>query len=154
MSQSLSQIWVHIIFSTKNRYPFLKDTAIRQRLYAYIQAICHKKKCETIIVNGIEDHVHILTSLHKNISLSTLIETIKKSSSLWVKQLNTEDSTINQFYWQNGYGVFSVSQSNLLSVKSYIEKQKEHHQKYNFQEELKKFLTQHGVSYDEKYLWD
>ncbi len=151
MSQSLSQLWVHIIFSTKNRHPFLKDALVRERLYDYIKAICHTKNCNAKIVNGIEDHLHILVSLHKNISLSKLVEEIKRSSSKWIKTL---DHSLCQFYWQNGYGAFSVSQSNVERVKWYIKNQREHHQKQSFQDELRKFLVHYNIEYDERYLWD
>jgi len=153
MSQSLSQMWIHIIFSTKNRHPFLNDLIIQQRMHDYIKAICKKQNCETVAVGGTEDHVHVLTRLHKNISLSKLVEEVKKSSSRWVKTLN-DDPMLQQFYWQSGYGAFSVSQSNLEIVRLYIKNQRQHHQKQNFQEELIKFLMQHHIAYEEKYLWD
>ncbi len=151
MSQSLSQLWVHIIFSTKNRRPFLKDALVRERLYDYIKAICHAKNCDVNIINGIEDHVHLLVGLHKNISLSKLIEEIKRSSSKWIKAL---DNSLHQFYWQSGYGAFSVSQSQLERVRLYIKNQHQHHQKQSFQDELRKFLVQHHMAYDESYLWN
>jgi putative transposase len=124
---------------------------VRERLYDYIKAICHAKNCDAKIVNGVEDHLHMLVSLHKNISLSKLIEEIKRSSSKWIKAL---DSSLHQFYWQCGYGAFSVSQSNLERVELYIKNQYQHHQKQSFQDELRKFLIQHNVTYDENYLWN
>jgi len=153
MPQSLSQLWVHIIFSTKERYPFLKESAIQERLHDYIKAICHKQKCNAVIVGGVEDHVHILASLHKSITLSALVEEIKKSSSKWIKTLDVSKDILSQFYWQSGYGAFSVSQSNLEPVSLYIKNQHQHHKKQNFQDELRKILTLHKIAYDEKYLW-
>ena len=154
MSQSLDQLLVHLIFSTKKRYPFLKDIDIQKRLHNYIKAICHQLKCEAIIIGGVDDHVHILISLHKNMRLSDLIEEIKKSSSIWIKGLNISKNCLNEFYWQRGYGAFSVSQSNAEAVKLYIKNQKDHHRKINFQDELRKILMKHGVEYNEEYLWD
>ena len=154
MSQSLAQMWIHIIFSTKNRYPFLIQPDLQLRVHNYINAICHKLQCNSIIVGGIADHVHILTHLHKNISLSQLVEKIKKSSSKWIKTIDTSDCILNKFYWQRGYAAFSVSQSKLEAVRLYIENQQKHHQKQSFQDELRKFLLQYDVKYDEKHIWD
>ena len=153
MSQSLSQIWVHIIFSTKSRYPFLTETTTQQQVHEYIKTTCHKLQCKTLIVGGVADHVHVLTNLHKNISLSQLVEKIKTTSSKWIKTLDVSNDLL-KFYWQNGYGAFSVSQSNLEAVRLYIENQYKHHQKLSFQDEFRKFLVQYGVTYDEKYVWD
>ncbi|OAI49582.1 hypothetical protein AYO45_02180 [Gammaproteobacteria bacterium SCGC AG-212-F23] len=153
MSQSLSQLWIHIIFSTKNRFPFL-DQSIQKRMHGYIKEICQKQKCYLHAIGGIEDHIHLLVSLHKNISLSKLIEEIKKSSSKWIKTVKYSNSTNNQFTWQAGYAAFSVSQSSLEATRSYIENQVAHHRKQNFQEELRKFLNSYGVTYKEEYLWD
>ena len=152
MPQSLFQQWIHIIFSTKNRYPFLKELTARQQMHKHIETICNNHQCQTIIVGGTEDHVHLLTNLNKNITLSALIEKIKTSSSKWIKSF--QGNMLDQFYWQRGYGAFSVSQSNLESVRLYINNQDKHHQKQNFQEELKKFLEQHRLPYKEEYLWD
>ncbi len=154
MPQSLSQLWIHLIFSTKERYPFLKNPTLQKQVHNYLKTICHKQNCKTMAVGGIEDHVHLLVNLNKNISLATLVEEIKKSSSKWIKTLHTCDDTLSQFYWQRGYGAFSVSQSNLKTVAWYIENQPKHHQKYGFQDEFRKFLTQYIVPYEEKYVWD
>jgi putative transposase len=154
MPQSLSQLWVHIIFSTKDRYPFFKNSDIRKKVHHYIKAICYKQNCIPLIVGGVEDHVHILINLDKKSSLSKVVEEIKKSTSKWIKTLRMFDHDLTKFYWQRGYGSFSVSQSNLETVRFYIENQHKHHQKLSFQEELRKFFIQHGVAYEEKYLWD
>ena len=154
MAQSLAKLWIHIIFSTKNRYPFLLDPMIRQRVHAYIKAICYKQNHDTAIVGGIEDHVHVLTILPKNIALSSFIEEIKKSSSKWIKTIDPHNETLKNFYWQNGYGAFSVSRSNLESVKRYIQNQQAHHRKQHFQDEFKEFLIQYDVAYKEAYLWN
>ena len=154
MPQSLSQLWIHIIFSTKRRYPFLKDPGIRQQVYDHMQATCRHLKCRVIVIGGTEDHIHLLTCLNKNVALAELVEKIKKSSSKWVKKFSAVNDDTGHFYWQRGYGAFSVSQSKLNIVKRYIENQYEHHQKQSFQEELRKFLTQHTIKYKEEYIWD
>jgi REP element-mobilizing transposase RayT len=153
VSQSLSQIWVHLIFSTKKRKPFLKNPELRKRLH-HFATVCNQQHCQPLIIGGVEDHVHLLINLHKSQSLSAIIEKIKKYSSRWIKTLASEDEYLKQFYWQNGYGAFSVSQSNIEKVKHYIENQKIHHKKVSFQEELRKILSICGVAYDEKYIWD
>ena len=153
MSQSLSQIWVHIIFSTKNRYPFLKDLSVRTRTYNYMGAVCANLKCKVIAINGVEDHVHLLISLHKNISISELVEEVKKSSSKWVKSLGNQDNDLSKFYWQSGYGAFSVSQSNLEAVRKYVVNQIKHHAKQGFQDEFREFLIKYAVAYKEEYVW-
>ena len=123
MAQSLSQLYVHIIFSTKKRAPFLQGADIQQRVHNYIKGICHQQQCESIIVGGMEDHIHILTCLKKNMDLSKLIEEIKHSSSKWIKSLATSDNQLDQFYWQRGYGAFTVSESMVDIVSRYIENQ-------------------------------
>lgn len=154
MSQSLSQMWVHIIFSTKDRYPFLKNPTVLQKVHHYIQAICHQQNCTPAFIGGIENHVHILLNMHKSLTLTKLIEEIKKSSSKWIKTLDMLDHDLTRFYWQRGYGAFSVSQSSVENVKRYIANQQDHHKTRNFQDELRKFLIQHGVDYKEEFVWD
>ncbi len=151
MSQTLVQLWTHIVFSTQNRYPFLKTSALRVRTYDYIASICRAQNCHAVIIGGTEDHIHLLVQLHKNMALSDFVEEIKKSCSKWIKTLG--DHELKKFYWQRGYAAFSVSQSQVERVKQYIQNQEEHHKKKNFQDELRKFLNQHGVNYDERYLW-
>jgi putative transposase len=152
MSQSLSQIWIHIVFSTKDRQPLLQKN-ITQRLYHYIKSISHNHGCEITAIGGIEDHIHILTTLNKNISLTTLIREIKKSSSIWMKEQRIIDSSLKEFNWQNGYGVFSVSKSNIDHVKAYIQNQHDYHKKIDFKNELIKFLERHNIPYHNDYLW-
>jgi REP element-mobilizing transposase RayT len=153
MSQSLSQIWVHVIFSTKNRKSFLKDPGIRKLFHNHIASLCNQHGSPALIVGGVEDHVHLLINLNKNQSLSSIIENIKKYSSKWIKALAISDENLSQFYWQNGYGAFSVSQSNVEKVKNYIENQESHHRKISFQDELRKIFALYGVNYDERYVW-
>src|SRR5260221_8549171 len=143
MSQSLSQIWIHLVFSTNERFPFLRNTDIRHQLYKYIKTISHHHGCHIISIGGIEDHIHILTTLNKNISLATFVREIKNASSTWIKKYDHIDPYLAKFYWQKGYGVFSVSQSNVSIVKEYIQNQHEHHKKIDFKSELIKLLNRH-----------
>ena len=153
MSQSLSQIWVHIVFSTKDRYPFLKEVSMQERLHQYIKSLCNEQGCNVAAIGGVEDHVHILVCMSKKITLCYLVEKIKKSSSKWIKSVAMNNVLLAKFYWQNGYGAFSVSQSNLDRVKMYIKNQRYHHQTQSFEDEFKKILIRHGVNYDERYLF-
>ena len=148
MAQSLSQDLIHIVFSTKNRVPFLGDN-IRSRLHAYLATVLRNKKSFVHNVGGTKDHVHILCNLPREISQSDLIGVLKNLSSKWMKEQGCSD-----FYWQRGYGVFSVSYAHTEKVKSYIEHQMEHHRETSYQEEFLKFLKMTGVQYDERYLWD
>jgi len=122
VSQSLANILTHLIFSTKNREPLLADKDLRQRAHAYLAAVLKDLRCPALIVGGVADHVHILCQLGKTQSVSVVMEHLKTSSSKWLKTQG-----VRTFSWQRGYGAFSVSQSNVASVVSYIEKQEEHH---------------------------
>jgi len=150
MPQSLSKILVHIIFSTKNRQSLLPEK-IRPELYSYLASVLQRCESPALKIGGIADHVHILCSLSKNYALAKIVEEFKKSSSKWLK---TKGAEFQSFFWQNGYGVFSVSQSDIDVVIRYIEKQEEHHRVMTFQEEYRKFLEKYRVPYDERYVWD
>ena len=147
MAQSLTQLYVHIIFHTKH-------VLIREReegeLYKYIGGIIKDLESIPLMINGMNDHVHALCRVSKNIALSKLVEEIKKNSSRWIK---SKDNHYRNFAWQGGYAGFSVSQSKLETVKQYIANQKEHHSKRSFKEEYIVFLQEYGINYDEKYLW-
>ena len=149
MSQSLANILTHLIFSTKNREPLLADKDLRQRAHAYLAAVLKDLRCPALIVGGVADHVHILCQLAKTQSVSVVMEHLKTSSSKWLKTQG-----IRTFSWQRGYGAFSVSQSNVASVVSYIEKQEEHHRTATFEEEFRLFLKRYRVEFDERYVWD
>jgi REP element-mobilizing transposase RayT len=110
-----------------------------------------EQDCETLIVNGVEDHVHGLFALSRTHSIASVVKEIKRTSSGWVKELSP---TLAKFHWQGGYGAFSVSQSNLKDVIRYIENQEEHHKHITFQDEYRAFLKAYGVAYDERYVWD
>lgn len=148
MPQSLVRNVVHLVFSTKNREPFINPD-LRPRLFAYLAGTLHELGCLCIKVGGTADHVHILFGLAKTLSLSKVVEEIKKSSSKWAKE-NGEP----RFYWQSGYGAFSVSASNEEQVTKYIANQEEHHRERSFQDEFREFLRRHGIEWDERYVWD
>jgi REP element-mobilizing transposase RayT len=151
MSQSLTQIYLHIVFSTKHRAPFLKDRELRSRLHAYLVGACKNLGCPSLQVGGVEDHVHILCRLSKNITVANLLQELKRESSKWLK---TQARDLEDFYWQNGYGAFSVSASQVDAVKEYIETQEEHHRTMSFQDEFRRLCHKHGVEIDERYVWD
>ena len=151
MPQSLAKLWVHLIFSTKNRYPFLSDKSLRPDMHAYLATMLRNPECEPLIVGGVEDHIHALFALSRNYSISHVVQEIKRTSSAWIK---TKSPTQRKFHWQHGYGAFSVSQSHLEQVTRYIERQEEHHRRVTFQDEFRAFLKKCRVEYDERYVWD
>ena len=151
MPQSLANVLVHIVFSTKHRYPFLADKHVRDEMHAYLGGTCNQLVCPVLIVGGVADHVHILCVLSRNISIAKLVGDVKRASSKWIK---TKGRMLTKFAWQSGYGVFSVAQSEVERVREYISGQNEHHQKRTFQVEYRSFLKQYGVDYDERYVWD
>jgi len=149
MPQSLSNTLIHVIFSTKERRPILLDQ-YRDELHAYLSAILKKLDCPVVAINSVEDHVHILFSQHRTKSQSEILKELKQSSSKWMKT----KPELPHFTWQGGYGAFSVSASQKQQVVQYIAKQKEHHHRVSFKEEFREFLIKHGVSFDERYVWD
>ena len=150
MSQSLSKLYVHIVFHIKTNSPKIRKND-RKELYAYIGAIIKDNQSIPIIINGIEDHIHILTVMSKNIALAKFIEEIKRHSSRWIK---TKGTYYSHFAWQGGYGGFSVSQSLHDKTKHYIENQEEHHKKLSFKEEYLLFLKEYNIDYNENFLWN
>ena len=150
MPQSLARHLVHIIFSTKNRKPWITDS-IRQPLHGYLAGVLVNLDSPAIMIGSGVDHVHVLCNLSRTISVAKLVEQVKKGSSKWIK---TQDIVFTKFQWQSGYGVFSVSQSNCADVEKYIQNQREHHRTRTFEEEYRAFLKRHGVAYDERYVWD
>jgi REP element-mobilizing transposase RayT len=151
MPQSLAKVLVHIVFSTKHRYPFLAEKNIRDEMHAYLGATCNELECAVLTVGGVADHVHILCVLSRNVSIAKLVGDVKRGSSKWVK---TKGKMLTKFAWQNGYGVFSVAQSQVERVREYIAGQEEHHRKKTFQDEYRLFLKEYGVDFDERYVWD
>ncbi len=150
MPQSLSLVIVHVVFSTKERRPFLNaDT--RPKLHAYLATVARNAGCEAYRVGGVADHVHLAIRLSRTITIADLIETLKTSSSKWVKTQSTDLAT---FSWQRGYGCFSVGPSDLDALIKYIDEQESHHAVRSFQDEFRLFLNKYGVAFDEAYVWD
>ena len=150
MSQSLSKIYLHLVFHIKSTSVLIRDED-RKSLYAYMGSVIKSNHSIPIIINGTLNHVHILCVMSKNIALAKLVEEIKRHSSRWIK---TVDGYYKTFAWQGGYGGFSVSPSVHDKTKRYIENQQEHHKEISFQEEYLSFLKEYGIEYDEKYLWN
>ncbi|KIA89813.1 IS200/IS605 family transposase [Kaistella jeonii] len=150
MSQSLNKIYVHLVFSTKHRNSLISNS-IKEELFNYLGGICKNLECNPIQVGGYKDHVHILCLLSKKIPLMKLIEEVKSHSSKWIK---TKGKEFENFYWQNGYGAFSVNPSEIEIVKNYIMVQDEHHKTKSFQEEFLAFLKKYDIKCDERYIWD
>jgi putative transposase len=150
MPQSLVQIYVHIVFSTKDRVPFLLEPEFRERVHAYLKGVCENQGCPSLRIGGVEDHVHILCRLSKTLDVATLIRELKRDSSKWIK----EDPVCRDFYWQNGYGAFSISPSHVGPVTAYIENQVEHHRCETYQDEFRRLCRKYRVEIDERYVWD
>ncbi|MGF1655358.1 MAG: IS200/IS605 family transposase [Verrucomicrobiales bacterium] len=150
MPQSLDKIILHIVFSTKDRVRLL-NKSVSTELHAYLATIARDAGCECPRVGGVTDHVHLAIQFSRTSTVASLVESLKTSSSKWLK---TKSSELSSFAWQRGYGVFSVGPSDLEALLAYIDKQEEHHQTRTFQEEYLGFLQKYGVRYDEKYIWD
>ena len=150
MSQSLSLVAIHVIFSTKARVPIL-DRETRPRLHAYLATVARNADCEAYRVGGVSDHVHLALRLSRTISIAELMETLKTTSSKWVKKLGP---ALSGFAWQRGYGCFSLSPGKIPDLCDYIEGQEEHHRTRSFQEEFRNLLTKYEVTFDEAYVWD
>ncbi len=151
MPQSLSSVYLHLIFSTKDREPWLQDPTLRSEFHAYLGAVSKQLDCPPVIIGGVADHVHILARFGRGVSQSDWVKELKRVSSLWIKE---RDHRMNGFAWQSGFGVFSVSPSSLDAVEQYIANQEEHHRKVTFQDEYRQFLTKHRITWDERYVWD
>ena len=150
MSQSLTNISIHIIFSTKQRQPII-DEAIEDQLFNYLGGVCRELECQPIQVGGYLDHVHILTGLSKKITVVELLREVKQNSSKWIK---TKGDRYACFYWQDGYAAYSVDTTQLDKVVNYIQNQKQHHQKDSFQDECRALFKKYKIEYDERYVWD
>ena len=150
MPQSLSIVILHIIFSTKDREPWI-DPSVRPGLHAYLATICRDLGGQALRVDGVADHVHIVTTLPRTLSQAQMIERVKKTSSKWIKIL---DPRYRGFFWQRGYGAFSISVSQLDAVLQYLQTQEEHHRTRTFQEEYRELLRRHGIEFDERYVWE
>jgi len=151
MPQSLANIYIHIVFSTKNRKAFLADKDIRDQMHAYLGSVLKGYDSPAVAVGGTDDHVHILCNLSRTETLAKVIGETKRTSSKWIK---TKGKGFGNFQWQNGYGAFSVSRSRLEEARRYIVNQDQHHKKMTFQEEFRALLKKQGIEFDERYVWD
>ena len=151
MAQSLARLWTHLIFSTRDRFPFLTDECIRRDMHAYLATMLRKYKCETLIVGGVADHTHSLFALSRIYPIEKVVKEMKRTSSGWVKGTSPK---LANFHWQAGYAAFAISQSNLKAVVAYIENQEEHHKRVTFKDEYRAFLKAYEIEYDERYVWD
>ena len=150
MPQSLSRILIHLVFSTKNRQHIL-TSAVHTELHPYLAGTLDKIECPSIQVGGVEDHVHLFFGLSRTRTIADVVETVKTSSSKWIK---TKGAALADFHWQSGYGAFSVSQSDADAVVAYIRDQAQHHLKMRFQDEYRRLLERYQVAFDERYVWD
>ena len=151
MPQSLAQIYLHIVFSTKHRAPFLQDKTIRDNLHAYLTGTCRNLDSPSLAIGGVEDHVHLLCRQSKIHSVADLVREFKRESSKWVKE---QDPKLGAFYWQQGYGAFSISPSHVEALKDYIWNQEDHHRTESFQDEFRRLCRKYGLELDERYCWD
>ena len=151
MPQSLAQIYLHVVFSTKHRAPLLLDAELRSRAHAYLAGTCRNLDSPSITVGGIADHVHILCRLSKTICIADFVRELKRESSKWLKE---QSADLASFYWQNGYGAFSVSPGHVEELKKYIANQEQHHSSESFQAEFLRLLSIYQIEYDERYVWD
>ena len=147
MPQSLLAVYLHFVFSTKDRHPFLTDLILRSEMHSMLGGISNQHGCIPILIGGVEDHVHILARLSRTTTQSDWVKELKRASSIWIKE---RELGMRDFSWQSGYGVFSVSVSNLDSVRDYIARQEGHHRKTTFQDELRSFYRKHRVEFDER----
>lgn len=151
MPQSLAQVYLHVVFSTKSRRPFLQDPHLRRDLHAYLAGTCKNLQSPAIVIGGVEDHVHVLCRLARTLSIADLVRELKRESSKWVKGHSPH---VRAFGWQDGYGAFSISPSHVAALKNYINRQEQHHRRESFQDEFRRLLKKYGVEFDEKYVWD
>jgi len=149
MAQTLVCLRVHVIFSAKDRQPMITPE-VEPELYAYLGGTMRNLDSHCLAAGGTANHVHLLISQSKNLALSRLMEEIKKSSSKWIK---TKGAALRTFGWQDGYGAFTIGQSQVEALQQYIARQKERHKKQTFEEELVALLKRYRVQYDERYLW-
>jgi REP element-mobilizing transposase RayT len=150
VAQSLSNVLLHIVFSTKHRRPLI-DELIELELFRYLATACNTLGCPTHGIGAADDHVHIACSLGRTTAVSQLIQEIKQDSSRWIKSQGRQYA---EFAWQNGYGAFSIGQSQLEDLRGYISRQREHHMRETFQDEYRRLLARYHVAYDEQYVWD
>lgn len=148
MPQSLANVVVHLVFSTKGRSPKLTQD-IQSELHPYLAGVLKNMGCQPLQLGGVDDHVHLLFCLSRTVTIAAAAEKVKTSSTKWIKEKWQID-----FAWQGGYAALSVSSNDVSGAVKYVQNQAEHHRKFSFQDELRAILTEHGVEFDERYLWD
>lgn len=149
MPQPLSSLLIHLIFSTKDRYPFLAQNDLLLRSHAYLGGILRESDCSSLTIGGTADHVHAFFRLSRTQQMAKVVETLKSRSSRWIKSQGAEN-----FAWQRGYGCFSVCKSQAATLVRYIQNQADHHRRVSFQEEFREFLRRYEIAFDERYVWD
>jgi REP element-mobilizing transposase RayT len=149
MPQSLSCLLLHLIFSTKDRFPLLRDDDLLTRTHAYLGGILREADCPLLTIGGTADHVHAFFQLSRTLQVAKLVELIKSNSSRWVKTQG-----IHNFAWQRGYACFSVGKSQAEAVATYIRNQAEHHRHISYQDEVREFFRRYEVAFDVRYVWD
>jgi len=150
MPQSLSLVLVHLVFSTKDRVALI-GPGVRASLHAYIAEVARNMDCLCLRVGGTADHVHVMLSLARTVSISDVVQRLKTTSSLWMKDRAPE---FRVFSWQRGYGAFSVGPGDQEALLKYIDEQEEHHKGRTFQDEYRAFLKKYNMKYEERYVWD
>lgn len=150
MPQSLANVLIHLVYSTKHRQPWLKDE-FREDLHAVKGQTLIDLDCQPIKIGSVEDHAHILFAISRNYPIKAIVQALKTESTKWLKR---HDQSLQEFHWQAGYGAFSVSTSNRDQVSGYIERQKEHHRQMSYQDEFRQICRKHGIDIDERYVWD
>ncbi len=150
MANTFTSLHYHVVFSTKHREPWLRPE-VQERVWAYLGGIANQNQIKPLLIGGMEDHVHMLLGIPPTLCVSETLKLIKGGSSGWLKE---NIPGCGGFCWQDGYGAFSVSKSLMGGVEDYIRNQREHHRLKRFQEEYRALLVRHGISYDERYLWD
>ncbi|MBM3999218.1 MAG: transposase [Planctomycetes bacterium] len=152
MPQSLAQVYVHIVFATKNRAMWLCDADVNRQLYAYMATVLRDNvDSPALLINGVEDHIHALVRLSRRFPIMDVIKMAKTETTKWLKR---QSSVGVGFAWQSGYGAFSVSASQVDAVTRYISDQMQHHSQVSFQDEFRQLCRLHGVELDERYAWD
>src|SRR5882672_3818780 len=149
MPQSFSALHCHIVFSTKHRQPQIRPD-LQPRLFEYMGGILRNHSSRLVAAGGMPDHVHLLASLGRAVTVADAVRFVKSNSSRWIH----DELALADFRWQDGYGAFAVSYSNINQVKSYLENQEQHHRRISFQEEFLEFLQRHDLQWDERYVWD
>ncbi len=148
---SFSQLYIHIVFSTKRRLPFLRKSEIRRQLHPYLATTCKRKGCTALAVGGTEDHVHLLIRLSRTQSIANIVRDLKRASSHW---LNSGAKLPHQFRWQKGYGAFSIAPGQIKVLMRYIENQMEHHATISYKDEIRRICQKFGVEIDEEFMWE